>query len=268
MPERPLETGWLPDTPEDDNLLRQFVHSQGAVDAAYTGDHGRHDVTDDLFLADSGGPIPFLNQSILRRPLAGLDDPALDAVESFAPAGRPSMLLSVWPTPDLHPRGWSLVGHPAVVVRAPAPLDEELWGDAPGVTVAEATTADDVAVAERILIDGYPMPWASGAPAGTALPPGVRGHGVRVRVASVDGEPVAIGLARVGHGIVNLCGGAALPAARRRGAWKALVRARVLDAPDLPAMAYTSDDSRPGFLRLGFLVLQRFTLWGRGGGFA
>lgn len=62
---------------------------------------------------------------------------------------------------------------------------------------------------------------------------------------------------------MNLCLGATLPAARRRGVWEALVWARVGDAPDLPAVAYTSDDSRPDFLRMGSLPLARFTLWVR-----
>lgn len=265
MAERPLETGWLPDTPVDDNLVRQFLHSQADVDAAYTRSIGRHEASDDLFLADTGGSIPFLNQSILRRPLRGVDDTALDTAEAFAPTDRPSVLLSAWPTPDLAPRGWELVGHPALVVRSPAAVaGDERWDVDPSVILTEATTPEQLAVAERVFVDGYPIPWAAGDPPGTALPPSLLDNGVRVRVAHVDGEPAAVGLDRVGHGIVNLCGGAALPAARRRGAWKALVRARVLDAPDLPAVAYTSDDSRPGFARLGFLVLLRFTLWGRG----
>ena len=33
------------------------------------------------------------------------------------------------------------------------------------------------------------------------------------------------------------------------------------DDPELPAVAYTSDDSRPGFVRMGFLPITRFTLW-------
>jgi hypothetical protein len=45
--------------------------------------------------------------------------------------------------------------------------------------------------------------------------------------------------------------------------WEALVWARVADAPELPAIAYTSDYSRPGFVRMGFLPITRFTLWYR-----
>jgi hypothetical protein len=63
------------------------------------------------------------------------------------------------------------------------------------------------------------------------------------------------------HGVVNLCLGATLPAGRRKGVWEALVWARASDAPDLPAVAFTSDYSRPGFVRMGFMVVTRFTLW-------
>jgi len=42
---------------------------------------------------------------------------------------------------------------------------------------------------------------------------------------------------------------------------RALVLDRCGDEPDLPAAAFTSDDSRPGFVRLGFLPILRCTLW-------
>jgi hypothetical protein len=54
---------------------------------------------------------------------------------------------------------------------------------------------------------------------------------------------------------------ATLPAARRRGVWHALVAARCTATPDLPAVAFTSDYSRPGFVRTGLLPITRFTLW-------
>ena len=98
---------------------------------------------------------------------------------------------------------------------------------------------------------------------GTVLPPAVLDSVLTVRLGLLDGEPVALGNAVVAHGIVNLCLGATLPQARRRGVWEALVWARVGSAPDLPSVAYTSDYSRPGFLRMGFLVVSRFTLWSR-----
>jgi hypothetical protein len=263
-----LETGWLPSTPVGDTLLRRFVHAEGEVKhllAGATG--GRTERTAAVTMADTGGPVPFFNEAILLRPVLDALDPVLDEVEAFLPVERPSTLLSIWPTPDLTARGWFPVGHPALVARPPGDVpDAGPWAIAPDVVVREVTGAEDVAVAERLMIEGYPLPWAAGAPVGSSIPPGAVAAGLRVRIAEVDGEPVAVGLAHTGHGVVNLCGGAAMPAARRRGAWKALVRARVLDGPELPAVAYTSDFSRPGFEALGFLVLTRCTLWGRGGG--
>jgi hypothetical protein len=79
----------------------------------------------------------------------------------------------------------------------------------------------------------------------------------------LDGEPVATGAVLASHGVANLCLAATLPRARRCGVWQALVWARVATALHLPAVAITSDQSRPGFVRMGFLRVTRFTLWHR-----
>lgn len=260
--ERPLENGWLPDTPVDDTLVRRFVFSQADVNAAMArAAGGRVDVTDEVFLADSGTPVPYLNQAILARPLIGIEDPVLDIVDDFfAGLTHTTTLLSIWPTPDLSKQGWNLVGHPAMVARAPGPVEHE---SAAEVEVRAAADAADFVVAERVIVDGYPMPQAGGLPPGSLLPPTLTQEGVVVRLGLLEGEPVGVGNVHVGHGVVNLCLGATLPAARRRGVWEALVWARVAERPDLPSVAYTSDYSRPGFLRMGFLPITRFTLWAR-----
>src|SRR5918911_3555267 len=139
--ERPLETGWLADTPVGDTLLRRFVHNQADHNDALAAAHrGRTDRTDDVFLAVSDCPVPYMNQAILARPVLSPDDPVLDVVEQFF-AGRTGVtLLSIWPMPDLSGRGWSLAGHPALVVRAPAPVTAT---PAAGVAVRAAETPDD-----------------------------------------------------------------------------------------------------------------------------
>ncbi len=258
--ERPLETGWLVDTPVADTVLRQFVHNQAEVNEAVAeGLGGQARRTDDVFLADAGGPVPYYNQAILARPLTGPDDPVLGEVESFFAGARgPATLMSLWPTPDLAGRGWSAVGHPAFVVRSPGPMTFE---QRPDVEVVRVATRDDLAAAERVAVEGYPIEVPAGAPAGTVLPPAILDSEVVVRLGMLGSEPVAVGLSHVACGVQNLCLGATLPAARRRGVWEALVWARVADGPDLPAVAYTSDFSRPGFLRMGFLPVSRFTLW-------
>ena len=258
--ERPLENGWLADTPVGDNLLRQFVFNQAGVnEVVATGLGGRVERTDDVLLADAGSPVPFNNQGLLTRPLAGPDDPVLDGVERFfAGSTRPATLLSMWPTPDLAARGWVMVGHPALVVRGPGSVDFTPRDD---VEVVRVTTAEGLATTERVAAEGYPIEEAQGAPPGTVFPPSMLDSVVTPRLGRLAGEPVAAALSSTACGVENLCLGATLPAARRRGVWEALVWARVGDAPELPAVAYTSDYSRPGFLRMGFFPVTRFTLW-------
>lgn len=262
--QRPPETGWLPDTPVDDNLLRQFLHNQADVcdriAAAFGGTTAR---TESVALAASRCVVPYFNEALVLRPIVDPDDHVLDDVDGFyaasdAPA---SVLLSAWPTPSLVDRGWQLVGHPAFVVRTPgAPLRAPAGRPDVVVRVRRAASSEDVAAAERVMAEGYPIEEAVGRP-GSAFPAGLTSTGISARIASADDVDVAVGLGYVAHGCVNLCGAATLPAARRTGAWGALVRARVDDAPDLPAVAFTSDHSRPGFEHLGFVSVLRFTMW-------
>jgi hypothetical protein len=259
--DRPLETGWLANTPDDDTIVRGFTLAQAALDAEIAqAMGGRVDDDGEVALADSSGPVPYFNQAVLLRPLTSPDDPQLARIESFFASsdGRPRTLLSMWPTPDLSARGWTLVGHPAFCVRAPGPHEHAL---SEGVGIERVTTRERLAIAEAIAVEGYPMDELRGSPSGTLIPPSLLGTSVSCRIGLVDGEPVAVALRHTAHGMVNLCLGATLPAARRRGVWQELVWARVDDAPDLPTVAYTSDDSRPGFIRMGFLPITRFTLW-------
>jgi hypothetical protein len=259
--ERPMETGWLADTPVGDTLLRRFVHNQADHNEAMAAAHGgRTDRSDAVFLADSGCPVPYLNQAILARPLLSLDDPVLDLVDSFFEGRAGVTLLSIWPTPDLSGRGWSLAGHPALVARAPGPVSATPLD---GVAIRRVETAADFETAERVAVEGYPLDAARGASAGTVLPATLAAGAITVRLGLLDGAAVAVGNVFVGQGLVNLALGATLPAARRRGVWEALVWARVAEDTDLPAVAYTSDYSRPGFIRMGFMPLTRFTLWWR-----
>lgn len=262
--ERPLENGWLPDTPVDDSLLRRFVTNQAAMNELMAEAHdGRTLRTDDVSCADCRSSVAYLNQAVLLRPLGGLDDAVLDELEAFYDddAQRPALLLSVWPTPALEERGWHLLGHPTFVVRAPGPVPGH---ERPGVRVRDVHSVEEVGVWERVLVEGYPMPEGAGEPAGSFFPLGVVERGLRLRLGLLDGEAVGTGAVFVAHGVVNLSAASTLPVARRRGVWQSLVWSRVAEAPELPAVAFTSDFSRPGFERMGFLAITRLSLWHRG----
>lgn len=259
---RPLETGWLPDTPIGDSVLRRFVANQADLQDHLVGAvGGRRDRTPDVALSDSGVAAAYLNQAVVRRPISDAYDPVLDHIASFY-AGSAGLLLSPWPTPDLAGRGWQLVGHPMFVVRGPAGEQGEPADVPPGdVNLRRAESADDLALVERIIIDGYPVPELDGLPANRVMGPALLRSAVRHWIGYLDGTPVAAAASHAAHGVLNLCLAATLPAARRRGVWQALVAARCAGTPDLPAVAFTSDFSRPGFLRMGFLPITRFTLW-------
>jgi hypothetical protein len=256
---RQFETGWLPDTPIGDSLLRRFLANQADLqDHLVTAVGGRSARTADVAMSDSGLPVPFLNQAVLLRPIAAASDPVLDGVASFYAAGD-GLLLSPWPTPDLAGRGWQLIGHPMFVARGPTGAPN---GAPPhDVTLRVTETADDLALVERIVIDGYPIPELDGLPANRAFGPALLGGPVQHRIGYLNGTPVAAAASHIAHGVVNLCLAATLHTARRRGVWQALVAARCADAPDHPAVAFTSDYSRPGFIRIGVLPITRFTLW-------
>jgi hypothetical protein len=259
--DRPLETGWLADTPVTDTVLRRFLFNQADANAAIaTASGGRHDRTDDLAMADANGPVPYFNQSILLRPLTSTDDPLLRDLDAFyrGASGRMRTLLSLWPTPDLAPHGWSLVGHPAFMVRGAFGVS---FTAPDNVTVQRAATAEDLLDAERIAVEGYPLDEAKGLPPLSVFPAKLLDTSFTLRLGRLDGQAVAAGACHVAHGVVNLCFAATLPQARRRGVWEALVWDRVNDGPSLPAVAYTSDYSRPGFERMGFVPIIRFTLW-------
>ena len=76
-----LESGWLPDTPVGDTVLRRFLHNQADLDTAIaTTCQGRVHRSADVSLADTGGPIGLFNQATLLRPLTGSADPVLDQI--------------------------------------------------------------------------------------------------------------------------------------------------------------------------------------------
>ena len=147
-----------------------------------------------------------------------------------------------------------------LVLRSPGAHPHEPPAD---VDVEVAGDAEALAIVEEVLAEGYPIPEAVGLPAGAVLPEPVLATGLVVRLGRLAGRPAGVASQFVAHGVNNLCLAATLDAARRRGVWQSLVWERVNAAAGLPAIAFTSDHSRPGFLRMGFLPVARLTLWGR-----
>jgi len=167
----------------------------------------------------------------------------------------PYFLLSPWLTPDFTRHGLALIGHPPLMLRFPAPRPRP---DPPGVEVREVTDAASLAVAERVLVEGYPMP---GAEPGSVLDPGLLGGSTRVWLGYVDGQPVSVAAAHQAAAMTLVEYVAARPSARGKGAGAAVTWAATLADPERPVVLVASDDGRPTYERMGYLAVERWTAW-------
>ncbi|MFN8193422.1 MAG: hypothetical protein U0R80_03970 [Nocardioidaceae bacterium] len=264
-PEEHLATGWEPDLPASDTLVRRavLVHASWAVAVAEAlGRPHRH--TDRWAGGWIGDRGPLTNPVVIVRPPRDEAEWAdvLAEVHELVPAHVPYFLVSPFPTPDLSGQGLARIGHPPVMVRFPG-------GAAPGlregVTLREVRDAEALAVAERVLVDGYPMPDLQDLPPGGVLAPPILDGPTRVWTADVDGEPAAVAAAHVAGDAVLVEYVAALDTARGRGAGAAATWAATLCEPDLPAILIASDDGRPLYEHMGFVAVERWTAWLRPG---
>jgi hypothetical protein len=253
-----LTTGWEPDLDPADTLLRQAVLVSASWPVAVARSAGRPSRSTPRW---SGGWIgdrgALTNPVVLTQPP---DDPAATLAEigELFPAEVPYLLLDPWPLPDLSGHGLVLLGHPPLMVRLPAPGPDRPPG---GARVREVTTAEDLARAERVLVEGYPMPELEPLSPGDLLGPGILAGATRVWVADVDGEPVAVAAAHRNAGVTLVEYVATLPRARGHGAGAAVTWAATLAHPDEPAVLLASDDGRPVYERMGYLAVERWTAW-------
>jgi hypothetical protein len=262
----PLETGWLPTTPADDSYLRRFLLNwQGMCAATATSLGGTSREIPGVHLADARRPAPFTNAATLTAPLARETVEAtlseIAAFHAFDDPGLESevLLFSAWPTGDLRPYGWSLMGHPPLHLlprgAAPRPAPPEL-------RIEEVTDLDGLHAWERVGIDGFPLENLADAPAGALVDESwLADPRRRMWVGWVDDKPVCASSVWVEHGINDVTMVATLPEARRRGYGEALTWPAALADPTLPAMLLSSDNGRPVYERMGFLPLFRLTLW-------
>jgi hypothetical protein len=150
------------------------------------------------------------------------------------------------------------LGYPPLMIRLPAPHEVP---SRDGVEVVEVKDAAELAVAERVLVDGYPMPDAEPLSPGDVLPASILGAATRVWLAYVDGEPAAVAAAHQHGGSTLVEYVAALSVARGRGAGSAVTWAATLADPAQPAMLIASDDGRPVYEAMGYIAVERWAAW-------
>lgn len=264
----PPTTGWEPDTPVGDTVLRRYLFCWARLAETFAVAGGGHATwAPGYAAADLGGPSGFFNAATLLRPPdpAGLDG-LLDEIETFFGQGSGDVhLWSAWPTPDLRPRNWHLVGHPPLLVRPPgAVVPPTATPTSRSVELDDVTDRAGLADWERVAIEGYPLDELIGAPPGSLADPRLLDdRRLRFTLGRHAGAPASIGTLFTDDGIGCFALGVTRPEARHTGHWWAHAVRRIQAAPELWMTGVFSDDSRPGAERLGFLPVLRFTLWAR-----
>ena len=252
-----LTTGWEPELAADDTLVRQAV----LVHASWPAELGRSAGRPwraapgwtGAYIGDRGA---FTNLVMLTQPPS---DPAavIAEVNALVPAQVTYALISPWPG-DLSSHGLALLGHPPLMVRFPS---REETPTPPEVDIVEVTDRVGLAVAERILVDGYPLtdmePFSAGDLFGLDLLDGP----THVWLAMSEGEPVAVSVAHLAAGITLVEYVATLPQARGRGMGAAVTLAATLADPARPAVLLATDDGRPVYERMGYRSIERWTAW-------
>lgn len=260
-----LRVGWEPDAPVDDSILRRFIVNTGHWIEAQTGSlNGRLLERDDLLACDSGRSLPFLNLVLLRAPIFpdGLDE-TLALLNEFYRFGtdeavEPVGILSPWPSPDLRPFGWQLMGHPPLMLR---PAGGELPPAPPGLRIERVQTIDQLHAAEAIIGNGFEF--------GEFAPGSIFGPGLlaeerwRAWIGLEGDRPVSAAAVYSAAGINNVSFVATIPEAERRGYGTALTWQATLADPALPSLLFASDPGRPVYERMGYAALFRMTIWYR-----
>jgi hypothetical protein len=198
-----------------------------------------------------------LNWIVVKQPPR--DWPALiEEIAGVLPTELPALIISPFPTPDLSRLGLGLVGHPPLMLR---PTATRTLPPSTDLDIRRAASPEEFVDAERVLIEGYPLPELAGQPGGDFY----RDLTTTEVFVAYDGEdPVATSLAHSAADLTVVENVAVLTRARGRGAVAAITWAATTAWPAQPAVLIASDDGQPVYQRLGYLRLVRWTCWLRG----
>ncbi len=257
-----LVAGWEPDLPEGDTLQRRALLANArrvAHDATTGGFPFTQD--DEVTMGTTMASGSFANWVVVMQPVT--DGAALAArARSFFGADF-SIVVSPWPMPDMSEHGGKRIGHPPLMVRLPGGSVPEA---PPGLEIHEVTDAAGIASFEAALIDGYPVDGIEDRQVGCVVRPGMleASEWGRTRrfVGVVQGAPVATAAVFLHGDSAEIDYVATLPSARGHGLGAALTWTATLADPAATAMLIASDDGRPVYERMGYVAVERWTVWG------
>jgi GNAT superfamily N-acetyltransferase len=256
-----LESGYGASTATGDNLCNDFQQetARSYLDLARSRGDRTSRIAGTITMTDAATPLPFWNRAVLEQPMHDPGD-VLGALADFYGASGPMILLdSAWPTPDLRAQGFTLMGHPPLMVRQP---DTPLPPAPAELGIVRVTDASGAADLEHTLVDGYPAPQLQPFRGVKLMTDGaLNALGWHHFVGYVDDRPVAAGSSYVGDRLLRVENIATLPDVRGRGYGVAITAAAIAAAPEKTATLVASDLGRPIYERLGFVAMLRVTYW-------
>jgi hypothetical protein len=144
-----------------------------------------------------------------------------------------------------------------VMFRRPSPVTPV---SRPGVTVTAVTGPDDLAAAERVIVDGFPQPHAQPWVAGRTLPPRVLDiPGWHVWLARRDGVPAAAGYTFDDGSAMGVYWMATLPEHRSGSLARAVLTAMLAAHPARTATLVATSSGAPLYTSMGFAPVSTAT---------
>jgi hypothetical protein len=167
---------------------------------------------------------------VIESPPGAEIEPLVAEIRSFfgGHPGGPCLLKSLFPLPDLTPHGWTLMGHPPLMLRTPIARPARL-ADLQIVEVNDEHTSCDY---EEALVFGYPAPMLKPFRAGCFLP-------------SPALDAVAAGSCYVDDRVLRVENIAVMADTRGRGFGAAITAATIAVNLDTAATLVASDLGRP-----------------------
>jgi GNAT superfamily N-acetyltransferase len=131
------------------------------------------------------------------------------------------------------------------------------------VELRQVTDTASLADAERVLIEGYPLPELQPVQPGILYGATFLDGPSTVWVGYDGAVPLATAIAHNAAGLTVVENVAVMPAARGRGAGAALTWAATTHDSGRPAALLASDNGQPVYQRLGYVRVERWTVWVR-----
>ena len=258
MSDQGLTTGWEPDVPAEDSLVRAYVLTtvDRSEHLARSGG-GRVEQTPTAAFADAGSPIPFDNAVTFTVPLTAEEArKTIQDALAFYPPDRPFVALSPWPIPGAGDLGLVLMGHPPFMFR---PVGPPGAGHEAGLDIREVTDADDLATFIRTIVEAYPVPGGGSVLAD----PRVLDSDIRLWVGYEGDRPIGTAGVIVAHGLNDVEWISVYDDCRGKGYGAALTWVATLADPTVPAVLIASDPGQPVYERMGYVRLTRMSMWFR-----